>query len=93
MEPAHPDVKVITHEFEDVFTLISVPDYMGEGADCDQRLEVGQEWDEPETKVYGNYMGTVFELKLVGEEAAVLLLVWKKEAGDWKVIAYHVLTP
>ena len=93
VEPAHPDVKVMTHEFEDVFTLISVPDYMGEGADCSQRIQQGQEWDESETKVYGNYMGTVFELKLVGDDAAVLLLVWKKEATDWKVIAYHVLTP
>ena len=93
VEPAHPDVKVITHEEEDVFTLISAPDYMGEGAGCSQRLEAGQKWDESETKVYGNYMGTLFELKLVGGEPAVFLLVWKKEGGDWKVIAYHILTP
>jgi hypothetical protein len=93
VEPAHPDVKVITHEYEDVFTLISVPDYMGEGADCSQRLEAGQKWDESVNKVYGNYMGTLFELKLLGEESAVLLLAWRRDGDEWRVFAYHVLTP
>jgi hypothetical protein len=93
VEPVHPDIKVITHEYEDVFTLISAPDYMGEGADCSQRLEVGRKWEEHAAKVYGNYMGTLFEMKLLGDEPAVFLLVWKKEGGDWKVVAYHILTP
>jgi len=93
VEPAHPDVKVITHENEDVFTLISIPDYMGEGADCSQRLQTGHRWGEPDAKVYGNYMGTLFELKLLGDEPAVFFLLWRRAVSDWKVIAYHVLTP
>jgi len=93
VEPAHPDVQVIAHEYEDVFTLISIPDQMGQRVDCSRRLEVGRKWEESTEKVYGNYMGTVFELELLGGEPAVFLLVWKKEGGEWKVVAYHIVAP
>lgn len=93
VEPANPALKVITHEYEDVFTLISIPDHIGRGATCSQRLQVGQKWEEPPTNTYGNYMGTLFKLKLLGDEPAVFLLLWKKEKDNWNVIAYHVISP
>jgi hypothetical protein len=38
-------------------------------------------------------MGTVFELKLLGDEPAILLLLWRRDGDDWRVVTYHVLTP
>jgi len=93
VEPVHPDVRIVEHDYEDVFTLAGVPDYTGRGADCSRRLEAGQSWEEHETKTYGNYFVTAFEFKIVGDEAATLYLVWQKLETDWKIVSYHLLTP
>ena len=42
--------------------------------------------------VYGNYYGTIFELNVRGEPAALKLL-WGRENGQWKIIAYAIEVP
>lgn len=42
--------------------------------------------------VYGNYYGAIFELKVGGTPAALKLL-WARENGPWKIIAYSIEMP
>jgi hypothetical protein len=44
------------------------------------------------TVVYGNYYGTIFELKVEGAPAALYLL-WGREKDRWKIIAYAIEVP
>lgn len=42
--------------------------------------------------IYGNYYGAIFELKVGGTPAALKLL-WARENGPWKIIAYSIEIP
>ncbi len=91
--PVHPDVKVVTHPQEQAYTLLGVPDEIAKAVDCKRQVEGRQ----PPQKVsgpavYGNYYGSIFQLKVPGSPAALKFL-WAKENGQWKIIAYSVEVP
>jgi hypothetical protein len=93
VEPVNTDIRIMQHEYEDVFTLLSIPDHMGVQADCSRRLSAGQNWEVPDRKTYGNYYATAFELRLLGGDAAALYLVWRKTDKKWQIVAYHIVAP
>ena len=91
--PTHPVLKLVTHTQEQAYTLVSVPDEIARAFKCSSQVEgvkVAQKVGGP--AVYGNYYGAIFELKVRGEPAAVKLL-WGKEKGQWKIIAYAIEVP
>ena len=55
----------------------------------------GEEIQDDETSIrdYGNYFATGFQFKVDQGEGATLALVWAREGGAWKIIAYGVKTP
>jgi len=91
IDPSHPDLKIVIHDHEKAFTLVSVPDHMADEVDCDTSLTTIV-WTEPETKVYGNYYATAFFLDLLGNDPAVLYLLWARRDRNWRIISYHVVT-
>jgi hypothetical protein len=91
--PAHPALKLITHRQEQAYTLVSVSDEMARAFECRsqvQGMKVSQKVGG--SAVYGNYYGAIFELNIRGEPAALRLL-WGKEKGQWKIIAYSIDVP
>jgi hypothetical protein len=44
-------------------------------------------------KNYGQYYATRLQLAKAAEQPAVLWILWAHENDQWKIIAYHVLTP
>lgn len=92
---SHPDVRLVKHPQSKAFVLVSVPDHMAAAAGCQER-KPGEDlyFQEPGTgKVYGNYYATGFRvLKSVGDPS-VLWTVWTKDAGEWKIVSYFLLTP
>ncbi len=42
--------------------------------------------------VYGNYYASTFQVKVPGSPA-VLILLWAKEAGQWKIVSYLIELP
>ena len=92
--PSHPDIRIVQHAGAKAYVIASIPDYMGEGADCSKRAP-GEEptFTEPQNKVYGNYYAVGFRLTATPEDAGVLWTVWLKEAAGWKIVSYLLLTP
>ena len=91
--PAHPALKLVTHSQEQAYALVSVPDQLAKALECQsqvQGVKAGQQGGGQ--AVYGNYYGVIFELKVPGNPAALKLL-WGKEGGQWKIIAYLLEVP
>jgi hypothetical protein len=93
-EVHHPDVKIVQHDHEDAYTLVSIPSYLGKSLDCTSALQ-DREFlpSEEDSMSYGDYYATAFQLDVPGEDQAVLYLVWHKNYGPWKITAFHLVTP
>ena len=94
VEVADPLLLIVEHPNESAYTAVAGPDQMGENADCARRAR-GEEIMDEETSLrdYGNYFATGFQFKVDRGEGATLALVWAKESGEWKIVAYDVKTP
>ncbi|MFN8006099.1 MAG: hypothetical protein U0V70_03560 [Terriglobia bacterium] len=93
LSPSNPIIKLVSHPQEQAYALVSVPDEVARNFECSSQAEgvkVAQKPNSP--PVYGNFYGTVCELKVKGSPAALRIL-WGKEAGQWKIIAYSVEVP
>ncbi len=93
-QPSHPDIRIVEHSGAKAYAIASIPDYMGEGADCNNRARgEGLALQEPQEKVYGGYYAIGFRMATSVQDAGVLWTVWHKEGSEWKIVSYHVLTP
>jgi hypothetical protein len=98
LEPAraeHEDLQLVEHAGEHAYTLVAVPDSLSSAFLCDKRSTKNPYApdDGAKEKAYGNYYATMFTLRTAGEHPAALTLLWGKENGEWKIIAYEVVTP
>jgi hypothetical protein len=92
---SHPDVRLVKHPQSKAFVIASVPDHMAAAAGCQER-KPGEDlyFQEPGTgKVYGNYYATGFRLLKTVGDPSVLWTVWAKDAGEWKIVSYFLMTP
>jgi hypothetical protein len=93
LTPAHPALKLIKHSEEQAYTLVSLPDEIARDFECASQVKGVKVAEKVgEAAVYGNYYGAIFELKIQGEPAALRLL-WAREKGEWKIIAYSIEVP
>jgi hypothetical protein len=94
VRPAHEDLRIVEHAGEGAYTLVAVPDELESSFLCQKRSAkdpyVGEEGD---AKHYGKYYATLFMFRTPGEHPAALTLLWGKDGGQWKILAYEVVTP
>lgn len=93
LPPVHPLLKLVTHPDEGAYTLVGVPDEIAGAFACTNQvrsLRAAREIGGAAT--YGNYYGATFELRVRGAPAALNLL-WGREAGRWKIVAYSIEVP
>jgi len=94
--PDHEGLKVVEHAGEDAYTVVAIPDYLADTFLCEKK-SAGHPYDPPtETtrpKSYRNYYATLFVLRTPGDHPAALTLLWSKDSGQWKIIAYEMVTP
>lgn len=90
--PFHPAVRIMNHRDASTFTLTSLPNQLGDLAECSARASGGK---VPETVAleYGNALGTNVRFKTLGGDAAILRLLWRQVDGAWKITSYSVETP
>ena len=96
VQPDHDDLQLVAHAGEDAYAVIAVPDYLADAFRCDKESVSHPYKPVPETakqKTYGNYYATLFALRTPGGHSAALTLLWNKEGGQWKIIAYELVTP
>ena len=90
-EPHHQDLKLVRHPGSKAFAIVSIPDYMGEGAACERRkLGEGRKLDRSATG-HGKYYALGFS-RQGSDHPSVLWIVWGKSNGSWKALSYALLT-
>jgi hypothetical protein len=95
VKPEHEDLQVVAHAGEHAYTLVAVPDSLVSSFSCEQASTKNPNaaGDDAAQKVYGNYYATLFTFRMAGEHPAAMTLLWGKEAGQWKIVAYEVVAP
>jgi len=92
----HPDMKLVKHPDSAAFALVAIPDSMAQYADC-SGIKNGEELgyaDPPSAaKSYGQYYAAGFRMIKATNDPPVLWLVWAREDNQWKIVAYHILSP
>jgi hypothetical protein len=84
--------RVVKQPFEGDFTIVEAPDGFAEHFRCESRSKEKQvKALSDENPRYGTYYGAVFRLTLGATRGSVLALLWTKQAGAWRVIAWEVL--
>ena len=95
VQAEHDDLQMVEHGGERAYTLVAVPDYLAGTFECDRRSSKNPypPDDAAAQKTYGNYYATLFMFRTAGEHPAALTLLWGKDSGEWKIIAYEMVTP
>jgi hypothetical protein len=90
----YPEVRLVTHPREEAYSLVSIPDWMGEDADCQRRVD-GVEATPLESRSasYGCYYVSALRIETVAGETVALLLGWTKDGGQWRIYTYKVVEP
>jgi hypothetical protein len=91
-EPFHSAIRVMNHLSSRVFSLSSIPNALADAAECAARA-AGSGIPDPLPLEYGNGFGTTVRFKTRAGDAPVLRLLWRNEAGTWRITAYGVELP
>ena len=93
VQPDHEDLKLVSHAREGAYTVVAVPDSMAGSFLCaDTSVKNPYTPADDAPKTYGNYYATLFALRTPGEHPAALTLLWAKDGGRWKIVAYELNT-
>ncbi|HVQ63078.1 MAG TPA: hypothetical protein VMT78_01015, partial [Terriglobia bacterium] len=90
--PWRKEFRVVKQPFEGDFTIVEAPDSFAEHFRCESRSKEQQLRALSEGNLnYGNYYGAVFRFRRGTSRGGVLALLWTKQNGSWRVIAWEVL--
>jgi hypothetical protein len=91
-EPLHPSIRLMDQPYSHLFSLTSFPTALGDAVECDARARSTVPPDPLPLK-YGEAFGMTFRFRTQAGEPAVLRLLWRKEAGNWRITSYDVEMP
>jgi hypothetical protein len=90
VSPEHQDLQLISHHDRSAYSLVAVPDYLAEAFLCANRSAGNASHSANELPVYGTYYAVLFALRTPGEHAPAVRLLWTRNEGQWKIIAYKI---
>jgi hypothetical protein len=94
VQPVDDLVRPVEQENSKVFAIMAVPDQMADSFLCENRhLPVETPELQPAEAKYGTYYLSASQLKFGEEQSPTFLLLWTKEEGRWKVVAWVIDTP
>jgi len=94
IEQAADNLLFVSHPQMKAFSVLSVPDHIGDACNCDRKPEKGQRPPVPaQGPQYGRYYATAFQLRGEGGEAATAFFLWSQEDGQWKISWMYIDTP
>jgi hypothetical protein len=91
-EPIHPAVRVMDHAHSRTFSLISIPNAIGDAVECDARAR-GAIPPDPLPLEYGKAFGLTVRFGTGAGEAPVLRMLWRNENGAWRIRSYDLELP
>jgi hypothetical protein len=90
--PWRQTFRVVKQPFEGDFTIVEAPDSFAEHFRCESRSKEGQVRALSEADLrYGTYYGALFRFRGGTSRGGVLALLWTKQKGAWRLIAWEVL--
>jgi hypothetical protein len=92
VEPIHPSVRVMDHQYARTFSLTSIPNALGDASECDARSQAAKIPD-PLPPEYGDAFGMLLRFRTGSGDAPVLRVLWRKEGSDWRITSYDVELP
>lgn len=94
VQPVNELVLPVDQKNSQALAIMAVPDEMAGSFLCQNRQDQ-QEMPElkPNDAKYGTYYMSASRLKYGEEESPALLMLWAKEKGNWKVIAWAIEVP
>lgn len=87
-DPSHTELRFIHHKYEPNFTLLSLPNSLGQYMECKTQASK-KPYAPSRSSVYGTYFGTGLTLNVPGDPP-VLYLLWRKVGSEWKIVAFKV---
>ena len=88
-----PNLKLVKQPYGALFTMYQVPNAVAAEFECDP-ARAFDDYDSARVSKasgkYGRYYGSVFQLKPAQGKGDTITMVWAKEGGYWKVIAWDV---
>ena len=92
--PWRKGFQIINHPYSSDFTLLGVPDAFADAFLCESvSREAGIQALEDPNAQYGRYFGILFKVRTTNNQGAVLGVLWAKESGAWRIIAYQTIRP
>jgi len=91
-EPIHPAVRALDHEHSRAFSLISMPNAIGDAVECEARAR-GAVPPDPLPLAYGNAFGVLVRFGTGAGGAPVLRMLWRNENGAWRIRSYDLELP
>jgi hypothetical protein len=90
--PWRKGLQIINHPYSKEFTLLGVPDTLADAFVCENASKeaVIKSLEDPNGQ-YGHYFGILFKVRTPANEGAVVEVLWAKENGAWRIIAYHTI--
>ncbi|HYI95175.1 MAG TPA: hypothetical protein VEX68_16640, partial [Bryobacteraceae bacterium] len=85
-----PNIRKVEHRYSQEFDLVEVTDSAGESSLCRNRKDRVPRGQRTEA-AFGNYYATVFRLQIRSADEGALILLWKKEFGQWRIQSYDVV--
>jgi len=91
----HPDLKIVKQPNSAAYVMAALPDYLFAQVDCTRsEADRARAAAQPAGELtYGNYYATGFRLVKAVEDPAVLIMVWGKVDGVWKIVTFQIVTP
>ena len=92
-QPFLEGIKLVKHGEARAFALVSIPEPMGDAANCAGRQPGEDRYVPIAATGYGKYYVTGLSFNFGREGPAVLWILWKKADNAWKVSSFEVLAP
>ena len=91
-DPFHPAVRVMNHRDAATFTLTSIPNQLGDLAECEARAR-GDKVPDAIPAEYGEAFGLNVRFRTLSGDAPLLRLLWRNVDGAWRITSYMVEAP
>jgi hypothetical protein len=91
-DPFHPAVRIMNHPDSTTFTLTSVPNQLGDLAECSARAADAKVPGAIAAE-YGQAFGLNVRFRTLSGDAPTLRLLWRNAGGAWRITSYMVEVP
>ncbi|HYI96813.1 MAG TPA: hypothetical protein VEX68_24945 [Bryobacteraceae bacterium] len=93
-KPHHRSLKLVNHDDDDSFVVVSLPESMGDAANCERRKPDGDpDFAGDRATGYGKYYASGLIPSTGSVEPGTLWVVWSKVNGSWMIVSYVIQTP